>query len=58
MKEEKNCLNCVNFPTPQCPQKNNEVFKKAQYSPQGETLLGADIQNLANLAEACPEFKA
>lgn len=57
MKEEKNCLDCVNFLTPQCPQKDHELFNKAQGSSEGETLLGGDINILAQLAEECLAFK-
>ena len=57
MKPEKNCLDCVNFSTPKCPQKDNELFNTARSSPNKETLLGGDITILAKIAEECIEFK-
>jgi len=57
MKAEKNCLDCVNFSTPKCPKKDDELFNKAQSSPNGDTLLGGDVTILAKLAEECIEFK-
>ncbi len=57
MKAEKNCLDCINFSTPKCPHKENELFNKAQSSPSEATLVGGDISVLAELAEECVEFK-
>jgi hypothetical protein len=57
MKEEKNCLDCVNSITPQCPQKDHELFNKGQDSSEGDTLHGSDIDILAQLAKECPVFK-
>jgi len=57
MKAEKNCLDCVNFSTPKCPEKDSELFNNAQSSPNKDTLLGGDITLLVELAEECIEFK-
>ena len=57
MKADKNCLDCVNFQIPKCPQKDNELLNKIQDSPDGDTLHGGDITILVKLAEECLEFK-